>query len=442
MLFASSRSRHWIASEGETVGPDRQRKFLLVFFVAVWLFPSPTLGEELQGTFITLVTDDSRKDQKGKLLETFDEAVPLWAQALDVSAEVLASFRVRIHVFVDRERMEAAGVIPAGLPEFRYGLQRDLHAWVIRNDSEYMTRHLVLHEGLHAFMSWSKGGLGAGWFCEGSAEWLATHRWQNGKLEIGMIPNSPEETPYWGRIGLIEQARRKNQVPGLDAVLQYRSSPTANTEMYAWSWALMRMLESYPEYRPLWREALVRYGKDEERFNHELLAQLDKADRGVSLATKWQVWVWELAYGFEIENHRLQRAEISPPDNVSAKNREAEIQANQGWQAVCMMRAGDRLQIRATGRIVLGHAPKPWTSYPEGITVTYCGGRPLGELQAMRCDESTPLCCPRPQVIPVGQRTTVIAEQDGWLWMRCNDFSNSRSDNEGSYRVSLVAVDK
>ena len=58
------------------------------------------------------------------------------------------------------------------------------------------------------------GGCGPPWYMEGMAEYLATHRWHDGRLTLGYMPPNRDEVPQWGRIRIIQ-----------DAVAQHRAVP-------------------------------------------------------------------------------------------------------------------------------------------------------------------------------------------------------------------------
>ena len=48
--------------------------------------------------------------------------------------------------------------------------------WLFDQPTDYYVRHLLLHEGTHVFMVSFLGGCGPGWYMEGTAELLGTHR--------------------------------------------------------------------------------------------------------------------------------------------------------------------------------------------------------------------------------------------------------------------------
>ena len=120
----------------------------------------------------------------------------------------------------DKARFVQAGLLPGKLPPFGHGFSWDTVLWVYEQPSDYYRRHLVLHEGTHGFMNSLLGGCGPTWYMEGMAEYLATHRWQDGRLTLGYMPRSRDEVPQWGRIRLIQDAVAQHRALRLKAVIE------------------------------------------------------------------------------------------------------------------------------------------------------------------------------------------------------------------------------
>ena len=66
--------------------------------------------------------------------------------------------------------------MPTGDDKFLHGLSTGSDLWLYDQPSAYYRRHLLLHEGTHAFMGKFLGGCGPGWYMEGTAELFGTHR--------------------------------------------------------------------------------------------------------------------------------------------------------------------------------------------------------------------------------------------------------------------------
>src|SRR5690606_18172849 len=85
------------------------------------------------------------------------------------------------------------------------------------------------------------------WLAEGMAEWLGTHRWDGQHLEMGIVPASSDEVPYWGRTNLIDQQLSQGTAPSLETVLRYGNSAHQQQEAYVWSWAAVMFLKNHPQ---------------------------------------------------------------------------------------------------------------------------------------------------------------------------------------------------
>ena len=407
--------------------------------VLSWLMTANQLSanpfkEGLEGRYVTIVSDSINEDNRARLIETLDQAVPLWAERLGVATARLADFHFTAYVFSSRERMLESSILPLSLPRFLNGIQVANQAWLIRQKSDYATAHLLLHEGVHTFMFWAFGQVGAGWFSEGFAEYFATHVWQDGSLQVGVIPQSRETSSYWGRIGLLKQARIERRVPSIERIMSYQSSPTAELETYAWCWAFVAMLDMYPEYRQIWQDSLQDVALAEQAFNSNFKQRLQTG--WDELNQRWRVWSWELDYGYDVERQQL------PPISSVARPRSADsfmIASNVGWQPMLIGIARNAtLQFDSSGQVSLANEPKPWISESDGVTLAYHNGLPLGELQATMLDSPAaqdgwvaPL-----DVISIGS-TRELTVTGGVLLLRVNDFPDQRIDNRGAFKVKI-----
>ena len=125
----------------------------------------------------------------------------------------------------DKARFAAAGLLADNLPPFQSGYSRSdgKQFWLLEQPSDFYRRELLLHEGTHCFMFTVLKGAGPPWYKEGMAEYLGTHRWQDGRLTLGYMPRSREEVPYWRRIW--HHSRRRGTAPGAATENGDRISP-------------------------------------------------------------------------------------------------------------------------------------------------------------------------------------------------------------------------
>ncbi len=164
-----------------------------------------------EGRFLRLTTDLESEDEVQRLVDSFDAAVPQWIHFWNLTESDFSSFQVEACVMQDRARFEREGLIPASVPDFPFGYALGQQIWVRAQQSEYYTRHLLLHEGVHSLAFAAFGGAGPVWFQEGTAELLATHQGQAGETLVHQIPKNRDDVPYWGRFKLMSQLRSEEK---------------------------------------------------------------------------------------------------------------------------------------------------------------------------------------------------------------------------------------
>jgi hypothetical protein len=180
----------------------------------------------LAGRHLTLYTDLPAAGEVDSLTAAFDQAVPQWCRYFEVPPERASGWHLTGYLIHDRSRAAAAGVLPADLPPFLHGYQKDHELWLYDQPSDYYRRHLLLHEGTHAFAAHFLGAVGPPWYAEGMAELLATHRWNAGQLTLRHFPTSKDQVSHWGRIKLIQQQLTMRRVMTIDQITQYAGQPS------------------------------------------------------------------------------------------------------------------------------------------------------------------------------------------------------------------------
>lgn len=299
--------------------------------------------------------------------------------------------------------------------------------------SDYYRRHLLLHEGTHAFMQSQLGGCGAPWYMEGTAELLGTHEWRHGKLKLGVMPPSRESTPMWGRVKLVRDAAAEGKAWSLDRVLAVDNRHELATESYAWVWALSALLDGHPRYQAPFR-ALARDVNDPE-FTHKLRALLD--DDWNDLAVDWQAYVATLDYGYDVRRMAIERRAAAP---VGAGSQRATIDADRGWQSTgWLLKAGQSYRVTASGRYQIARDADgaAWPCEPGGVTIEYHEGRPLGALVgalAPATNGSSPSFA-RPALL--GLDATLKPVEDAVLYVRVNDSAAKLGDNNGKIALRV-----
>lgn len=416
----------------------------LIFFCVglVALAPVASAAEGLvrrEGRFLRLTTDLASADEVQRLVESFDVAVPQWIRFWNLDDQAFSGFQVDACVMRDVEAFDQAGLIPSQVPDFNFGYALGNRIWVKAQQSEYYTRHLVLHEGVHALMFAAYGGAGPTWFQEGTAELLALHRGDASSLQINQIPSQRDDVPYWGRFKLMGQLRGESKIPTLQTVMRYQPDLSGDVGTYSWSWAAVMLLQAYPEYRQALLAAAQNGATVGPGFNRQLEIQLK--DHWPILAARWRLMCHELDYGFDWSRERVELSIRDPLWNGSPM--QCSVAADRGWQSVGFrIPRGVSIRLRPSGEVTLANTTRAWTSQPAGITLQYHRGRPLGQLlvcllpNAMQTDADylTPLV-----VQPVSGETVIEVPDYSWLLFRVNDAVDQLGDNRGSYEVSLEA---
>ena len=106
------------------------------------------------------------------------------------------------------------------------------------------------------------------------------------------------------------------------------------------------------------------------------------------------------------------------------------------------MEAGQTYELTATGRYQMAREPKPWWCEPNGITIEYHQGKPLGILLAAVSDPQegesgiTPLASPD----VIGLSGKITPRKSGTLYLCLNDSPAKLADNQGTAAVVIKSV--
>jgi len=391
----------------------------------------------LRGKHLVLYTDLPESPEIAELPQVFDLAVPQWCRYFEVDPARAAPWQVAAYLIGERAKFERAGLVPGDLPEFLHGFHRGVEAWMYEQPSAYYRRHLLLHEGTHAFMGWSLGGAGPPWYMEGTAELLATHRWEGGQLRLAIFPSSKEAVPEWGRIKIVRDDFRAGVAKSLVEVMSYDSRAHLRVEPYAWCWAVCAFLDGNPRYRERFRK-LKGYARDTEAGFSERFLGWFRED-GQQVWREWQWFIVNADYGYDLERESWV-VPTEPMTGLPAAGGEVSVVADRGWQSSgWTLTAGHRYSVVAEGRFELAQVPQPWLSEANGVTVRYFRGQPLGRLLAAVVDETDPRATDNGflKPIPLGNTGELVPEVSGTLYLRLNDSPSELNDNRGSVRVRI-----
>jgi hypothetical protein len=306
---------------------------------------------------------------------------------------------------------------------------------------DYYRRHLLIHEGTHCYMmilpAVTRPPL---FYLEGMAEFFGAHAIDDaGRIHFGVVPDDPDVAVGFGRVEMIRQAVTEGRGMSVDDVLNLSANDfvASRSEPYAWSWALCTFLDTHPRTRERFRRlaAIV----DGAEFRRELADLLTAARPALDI--EWNLFVRTLEYGHDIERAAIdfKPGERLPPGGSVA----VAVEAGRGWQGTSVaVEAGRTYRLTAEGEVTLAADPKPWLSEPQGVSIRYSGGRPIGRLVAGIHRDAPPDGAGHGRltdVIDVGRATTFTAPVDGVLYLRVNDFWGKLDDNAGEYRVSIEA---
>lgn len=385
----------------------------------------------VKGEHLTLYSDLRDEARCRDLVAAFDAAVPQWGSFFGIPGGQLRPWHLVGFLVQDRERFKAAGLWPEDLPEFPAGYNLGHHFWIFPQEGTYYTRHLLLHEGTHAFMQWYLGGSGPPWYSEGMAEWLALHRWSEGSLELKARIADRNQVDYWGRPKLIRKALEAGRRMRLDELFDFPNSAFRNVESYAWAWAGCEFLARHPLSAKSFAQ-LPKFAEDSSAaFSRDLKRKL-KADWD-RLELDWQQFVEELDYGILADRLAIRPVE----ETAQAAEGTFRLATAWGWQdSGIEVAAGEEKQIEARGRFMIRTGDPPWPCEAGGITIEYYRGRPLGELLVAVLPEDpkfNEVLVP----LPIGTSRRLTFERAGRLLFRINESPVWLEDNTGELEIRV-----
>jgi len=403
----------------------------------------------LESKHLVLATDRPVRDGDGvdALPRVFDEAFQAWCMHYGMKADDHGDWKCFGCLVVDRERFRAAGLLPDTLPPFENGFCDRNQFWLIDQSNPAYRRHLLLHEGVHAFTLTLRGLATPVWYNEGIAEFLATHRLEPaGKFGepafVSMpIPERPEDVEQLGRIEKIRELRAAGAMPALEAVLAAPVGNHKSVAEYAASWAAVAMLSFHPAYAKNFRE--LERGPLGPEFNRRLAAMPGWNDERA--ARDFDAFTADIDYGYDFPRMAIDWSPGKPFEDPRA----IAVDAARGWQSSGLaIVAGKQYAFKATGRVGLGviedTANKKFITLegePDGISFEWYRGRPTGKLVLGQWIEK-PAGGGRPrfEVLAEGASGEFVALADGPLFMRLNGPPARLKQRDGTISVTVRPV--
>ena len=354
-----------------------------------------------------------------------------------------ADFQLTGFLVGNKERFEAAGLLPPQGFEFRHGRNLGYRFWLNDQTSDYYRRHLLLHEFVHCFMMCEFGmtDIPPLWYTEGIAEYFATHRMADpiSKTQFGICPDSMTGFEGWGRIKVLHNeltARQESHIlTSPTAGLREIRFPADNAFLadtkYAQAWALVWLIRTHPGLRTHFQPLAM--ARSRQQFADAESQATDAVWNEVSVI--WPLVVDSLIEGFDVErSFPLVTTTVASRPN-SSEGWSVEVRADREWQdAGIVLAEGDQITVSCRGRYVVHDQPTDWESEPQGITIDYFRGRPLGEMTGMLVSADGQTSSLR---IPIGTGRTLTAPFAGKLWLQINDSAASRADNRGTAQVRI-----
>lgn len=391
----------------------------------------------LQSRRLTLVTDRPLREGDGvaDLPTVFDQAFDAWC--VHYGMATAPEWRAFGCLVVDRERFKAAGLLPTTVPDFTHGFCAADSFWLQDQSNPAYRRHLLLHEGVHAFTLTLRNLATPAWYNEGIAEYLATHRIDmtaaGPRLVVTPMPARAADVEQLGRIEALRSLRSAGRMPTLDSVLESLPDGHRAVDDYAANWAAVVLFAGHPRYAKGF--AAIERGPLSPDFNARLAGMpgYDAAEA----ARDFDALTDEIDYGYDFNRSAV---DWSAGPRLTTSHR-ATVNAGRGWQnAGVSLAAGCRYRFTASGRCTLGTLGETAiASEPEGISLDWYRGRPLGRLLVAQW-ASARSADGRPAFVVVGEgrAAAFAAAADGPVFFKVNEPPGDLADDSGAFEVELA----
>jgi len=401
----------------------------------------------LGGEHLTLITDRPARARDGvdELPDVFDTAWAAWCAHYGIEPARHHDWRAVGCLIVDRERFRAAGLLPDAIPDFTNGHCHADRFWLADQSNPDYRRHLLLHEGVHAFTLTVRQLDAPTWYTEGIAEYLATHRLDDvdgGRRFVSTpMPVRAADVEQLGRIERVRALRAAGRCPGLDEVFATTAAEHRDLSDYAVSWAAVAMLARHPRHAAAF--AAAERGPLDAAFTRRLTTS---SGWDAALADRdFDAFTDEVDYGYDATRSAVDWSTGRP----LAARQQATVAGDRGWQNTgWSLDRGRRYAFTATGRCTVGflsdaesaadREPRRLESTADGISLRWYRGRPLGRLLVAQWMEEPPGGGrPRFEVLAAGAGAAFTAAVDGPVFMKINEPPGELADNEGRLDLEI-----
>jgi hypothetical protein len=202
---------------------------------------------------------------------------------------------------------------------------------------------------------------------------------------------------------------------------------------YANAWALLWLINHHPDLQPEFKSLAA--CRTQGQFN-DAMAKIPKHTLH-QMNQIWLLYIDGLAEA-DASTVRFPALNAAPSQKAKIANTlpfKLMLDAGQQWVFTGIeLTAGQQVIIECQGRYVVRKTTKPWMSEPDGITIDYVRGRPIGEvIGAIVSTDGAKTT----RHIPIGTSQTLMSPIDGVLWLQINDEWSGRADNDGKVEVHI-----
>ncbi len=383
------------------------------------------------GKHIDLYSDIDDQAKRQQWVDMFESATQQWCKLFGVNVADTEPWRMTAVIMENETRIANAGLIPEDLPKFPAGYNRGHEFWVYLQNDEYYTRHLILHEGTHAFMQWFLGSSGTPWYSEGMAEWIALHHWDGQSVTLNQTITDKAQTPGWGRVGLLKKLLAEGKPKSLDDIFNIPPTAFRDVNAYAWSWAGCEFLAHHRLSKEHFAKLPQRLRGSLRQFKTKFRAELQP--HWQTLTRDWYLYIHEVDYGTDIAAAALGTATTNDDGTVT-------VSADSSWQSTeISVKPTDQFKFTSSGDFIVGNTTRPWRCESNGITVQYYDGQPLGKLMATVITDGPEQIVP----VPVGgdAEKSVTFNRAGVLALRINESPAKLGDNSGRLKVTIEKLE-
>lgn len=361
-------------------------------------------------------------DQLFERLEGYFGQLPPTADGTD--------FQVTGHLMKDEGRFQSCGLLPNEDFPIRHGRHQNYQFWIRDQPWTYYRRHLALHEFVHCFMTCESGmqDIPPLWYIEGMAELFATHRVNaKGDANFAVLPDADKDFEGWGRITELQrliasESARELRVPAIDVVLRETVASQTDSDYPVW-WAACWLLNNNPRYQ----DSVQQLKPIKTRSHFLRAAQQLKQTHLEQLRSDWALFCESLTVSFDVQRSFPVHREQIP---LSQQQAEMTLHVDKGWQdSGIVLAAGESVQLNCRGSYVVATQPADWVCQPQGVSVEYAHGLPLGQVVATFVSLDGDRLTNR---MSVGTGADLKAPFASRLWLQVNDNANSRADNRGT----------